>query len=334
MKEILDRREYTNSRINDLISNLDKASKLLAGKACVYATGSFGRLEASKNSDLDLFIVGLADSTASDGGHIRASRLSRLDEICIKAELIEATRALSFPDFDGDGKYLAHYSVDDLTKKLGKPDDDAANTLTGRLLLFLESRPLLGNHIYDSIIKDVVATYWRDYADHSSNFTPAYLANDILRLWRTFCVNYEARTVRNPENNKIKGKIKNYKLKHSRMLTCYSALAYLLAKYCINNTVSIEDAITMTSLTPTQRLEDIMEEKKLVSAKDDIARLLEIYNNFLIKTSQGDSVLEDIFSDQGKSKLLMDDSYKFGDSMHNAIKRIGGDSRLYRLMVV
>jgi hypothetical protein len=62
-------------------------------------------------------------------------------------------------------------------------------------------------------------TPWR-----CSSVVPAFLANDILRIWRTFCVNYEARTETEPAEKKAKRKLKNYKLEHSRLLTCYSAL--------------------------------------------------------------------------------------------------------------
>ena len=84
---------------------------------------------------------------------------------------------------------------------------------------------------------------------------PTFLTNDILRLWRTFCVNYEARTERVPELEKAKGKLKNYKLKHSRLLTCYSAILYLIAIHYQNVSVHPSDAREMTELTPTQRLE-------------------------------------------------------------------------------
>lgn len=118
---------------------------MVAGKACVYATGSFGRGDASSHSDLDLFIVGRMDNT----GNI--STLKRLDEVCVKADLVCATRALGIPDFDGDGKYLVHYSVRDLTKTLGHPEDDVTNTFTARLLLLLESHPLLEPEIFNHI---------------------------------------------------------------------------------------------------------------------------------------------------------------------------------------
>jgi hypothetical protein len=50
---------------------------------------------------------------------------------------------------------------------------------------------------------------------------------------------------------KAKRKLKNYKLKHSRLLTCYSALAYLLAVFATRQTVTPDDARKMVSSTPT-----------------------------------------------------------------------------------
>ncbi|MBF0392428.1 MAG: hypothetical protein HQL38_07080 [Alphaproteobacteria bacterium] len=313
---------------------LGRAGELLGNCACVYATGSFGRLEAGAKSDLDLFIVGKADPARVGSDGTKESQLKRLDEICIKAELIDATRKLKFPDFDGDGKYLAHYSVDELTKTLGKPEDDARNTLTGRLLLFLESRPLLGDVVYSDIIDEVIAAYWRDYSDHKLNFMPAYLTNDILRLWRTFCVNYEARTLREPEDKKLKGKIKNYKLKHSRMLTCYSALLYLLGVYSRHQTVSPSDASDMTKLTPTQRLEWIVDQAEFASAHEHIRVLFGQYELFLDRTGGGDEKLKEIFSDPQKGRECMEESYHFGDLMFEAMRAIGSDNRLFRLIVV
>ena len=58
MNEIIKRREFTVSRINNLRSKLQETERLVSERACVYATGSFGRREASAHSDLDLFIVG------------------------------------------------------------------------------------------------------------------------------------------------------------------------------------------------------------------------------------------------------------------------------------
>ena len=113
--------------------------------------------------------MGKGDGKARPDGK-QGSLLKRLDEIRLKADLIDATRQLDIPDFSGDGQYLAHYSVDELTKSLGRPEDDVENTFTARLLLLLESYPLVEKVVYDDVIQEVIAAYWRDYADHKSNF--------------------------------------------------------------------------------------------------------------------------------------------------------------------
>ena len=234
--ELTNRRSQTEERISALRGKLAGAEKIAAEKACVYATGSFGRREASIHSDLDLFIVSkMGNERGTDGKP--HSLLKRLDDIRIKADLIEVTQELKIPEFSGDGKYLVHYSVQQLTETLGKPEDDALNTFTARLLLLLESHPLLEASVYKDVIEEVVAPYWKDFADHKGDFVPAFLTNDILRLWRTFCVNYEANTSSEPTEENAKRKSKNYKLKHSRLLTCYSALLYLLAIFRRQNTV-------------------------------------------------------------------------------------------------
>lgn len=148
MGALSDRRSATQDRMDKLRLSLESAEERAAGKACVYVTGSFGRNEASDHSDLDLFIVGMSKVDDNNSQNRPHRLLDRLDEICIKADLINTTRTLGIPKFSGDGEYLVHYTVHELTKTLGKPDDDAANTFTARLLLLLESRPLLGTPVY------------------------------------------------------------------------------------------------------------------------------------------------------------------------------------------
>lgn len=333
MGELIDRRQLSDRRIKELRELLVDAERLAGSKACVYATGSLGRLETSTHSDLDLFIVGKSNGRKGADGK-EGSQLNRLDEICIKADLIDATRKLKLQEFSGEGRYLVHYSVDDLIKTLGKPEDDVLNTFTARLLLLLESCPLLGLEVYDDILKDVIAPYWRDYEDHKGHFIPAYLANDILRLWRTFCVNYEAGTERVPEEKKARGKLKNYKLKHSRMLTCYSALLYLLATYGRHQTVSPADAVEMIHQTPTGRLEWLIKQQDLEAARPTLVALLGQYERFLETTNRPEADLLRQFEDKNKSREFMEASYKFGDLMFEALSHLGANNRFHRLLVV
>lgn len=320
------RRHDTKVRTDTLIAQLKDAEALCVGKACVYATGSFARGEAHKWSDLDLFIVGQGSPSKRD--------LRRLDEICIKADLIEATQKQGIPEFSGDGRYLDHYTVHELTSTLGKPEDDVTNTFTARLLLLLESKPLLERAVYQKITEDVIGAYWADYIDHKNDFTPAFLANDILRLWRTFCVNYEARTLKVPDLEKAKRKLKNYKLKYSRLLTCYSALLYLLTLHTRKGTVSPEDAAQMIQLSPTERLEWLLGENSVSTAHAGVKALISSYEQFLVNTAEPENLLIDRFLDRKTSKEFFASAADFGDKMFEVIETIGQRQKLHRLLVV
>ncbi|MDR4485497.1 MAG: nucleotidyltransferase domain-containing protein [Nitrospirales bacterium] len=322
------RRETANSRLDQLKKGLTRAKKLAEGKACVYLIGSYGRGEASEDSDLDLFIVG--DGTKEEPA------LTNLNEIIMKADLIEATRNLDFPEFSGDGEYLKHYTVDDLVETLGTRDDDKANTFTARLLLLLESRPLLEDKIYSNVISKVIEAYWEDYEDHGSEFVPAFLVNDILRLWRTFCVNYEAGTkyeIETPEQ-KAKRKLKNYKLKHSRLLTCYSGLLYLMAIMAEQGTVSPDNAKHMVSLSPTERLEWLKGRAKFVNQSSRVDKILSLYENFLKKTDAPKKQLNERFTDRSESGKAFQEAKEFGNQVYDLLCLIGQDNKVFRFLVV
>lgn len=331
MGDLLERRRReTGTRLELLRKELQDAAKLATGRACVYATGSFARGEANAHSDLDLFIVGR--------GSVKERQLRKLDEICLKADLIGVTRKLSIPDFSGDGEYLQHYTVDELVGSLGSAQDDATNTFTARLLLMLESLPLLGEDTYDFAIDEVLSAYWRDYSDHKESFMPAFLTNDILRIWRTLCVNYEARTKTEPAEKKAKRKLKNYKLKHSRLLTCYSALAYLLAVFKKEGTVSPADAKEMVRRSPTGRLQWLKSYAGSTSASGCADALLAKYEHFLNETAAAENELVTRFLDRHTSRRLFADAYEFGDQMFALLESIGRDgdeaNRFYRLLMV
>jgi len=327
MGAVLDaRRSDTDVRFARLQQELRKAAQLAKNKACVYATGSFGRGEASKYSDLDLFIIGR--------GNKDRRKLSNLDEIRIKAYLIEAADKVGLPKFSRDGKYLAHCTERELIETLGRPDDDANNTFTARLLLLLESRPLLGEDIYDEVIGTVIGSYWKDYEGREDEFIPAFLANDILRPWRTFCVNYEAGTSAEPPTKKAKRKLKNYKLKHSRLVTCYSGLLYLLASYAAKGTVHQGDALAMTRLSPTARLEWLLEQRNLSSAHETVRELIRHYERFLADMDFPEEELVGKLVDRQRSRELLGSANKLGDLTFQALEKIGNKSPFLRILVV
>lgn len=323
MSLIQQRRESTKERLAKLVDTLDESTKTLENKGCVYLTGSAARGELNLRSDLDLFILG--------SGSSERRRLTRLDEIIIKADLIKTTRAQGFPPFSGDGKYLTVHFVSALRESLGQSNDDSSNTFTARLLLLLESRALLGSDVYQEAIDDVLWSYWRDYEDHKSDFMPTFLVNDILRLWKTFCVNYEANTRDAPSRERAERKLKNYKLKHSRVLTCYSAIIYLAQVYKERETVSPQEAKEMVAMSPSERLEWLR--PKIPGNENKVNDLLARYEDFLQKTDSDKESLIDTFNNKETAKALLMKAREFGDKLFDLVRLVSGDN-FFRYLVV
>jgi predicted nucleotidyltransferase len=314
------RKDFTEKRTADLQQGLRTSAYATSRQNdyCVYVTGSFGRQEACEHSDVDLFIIG--------GENFR-----RLNEICLKADIISTARKLKFPEFSGDGEYLKRYDVSELIKNIGDSEDDKSNTLTARLLLLLESRYLDGSReLYDHAIEDVVTTYWGDFDNNSDDFRPSYLANNILLFWRTLCLNYEARTKRSPDDQRAKRKLKNYKLRHSRLMTCYSALAYLLFIYAAKGTVTPQDCIRMSKMSPLERLQNIK-----CREESSPSRIVEAYEDFLLLTDQSEEdLVNKIMRKDAEVETAFSKQDLLGSAMFEFLQKIETTPNLLRYFLV
>ena len=295
------------------------AEALIGDAACVYATGSVGRGEASEHSDLDVFVVSTGE-------------LKRLDGIRLLAKLIDATGAVKFPPFSGDGEYLQIHKVSELIRLLGTREDDYTNVFTARLLLLLESRPILGTSVYESALRQVIDSYWRDFEDHQRDFRPTFLVNDISRFWKGLCVSYEAAGPPASDEEKAKRRLNNYKLKHSRLLTCYSALLYLASLLRHAESVSREDAFTMATLTPLDRLRVIREANP--DRRADVDTLLAAYAAFLETTDAAKKNLLDRFGDDAYHETKRKEAHRFGDLVFELLSKLASESPLFRYLVV
>lgn len=325
--KLVQSRKRTDTNLSNLKEGLEvaEAPEIVSDRACVYATGSLGRGEMSERSDLDLFILRNGTGQAA---------LTNLDEIRLQAKLIEVARSLNYVDFSGDGKYLkAHDVKKDLIGKLGTSEDDYVNVFTARMLLLLESRPILGVDVYKRTLDEVVSEYWRDFPQNSNNFLPIFLVNDILRFWKTLCLNYEGKTASQKDSDAGKRRLQNYKLKHSRLLTCYSGIIYLQAiLYRDNNTVSPEAVMQMVSESPTKRLESVATIKP--ETEESVQTILDSYSKFLTTCDSDKSELEQRFTDSEFKMARLEEAKQFGDGVFKLLHLMGAETPLFRYLVV
>lgn len=158
--------------------------------------------------------------------------------------------------------------------------------------------------------------------------------NDILRLWRTFCVNYEARTQADPPVRKAKRRLKHHKLAHSRLLTCFSMIAGLLAHYVRAGTVSLDDALALCLRSPTERIEDIAADTGDATVAAKAVAVLGLYEQFLSDTDKPERTLLDEFAVSADHEQFTRKAWTFGDGVHELLRSIGRESGLYRLLIV
>jgi Putative nucleotidyltransferase DUF294 len=319
--------DYSRRRLSVLQAGLAPAHDLLGDhRLCVYATGSYGRLEAWSGSDIDLFFLyDDADET---------TRLPWMVFVRLAALVIDETAKMGFPPFSGDGKYLEVQYVREMEEVLGSPRDDSLNTFTGRMLLLLESQPVYREDIYLALLERIIGFYYRDYEDHSEEFLPTFLVNDLLRFWRTLTLNYEhdrrrlsALTDEELQRKKAKSALKNYKLKVSRQATCFSMIVNLSVE---QPPVRPETVIDLCRMTPSQRFDRL---RCHDGASAIIDELTSEYKKFLDAIQRPEAELVARFIDPNERREALERAKTYGDTIYRLLARVVPEERKRSLVI-
>jgi hypothetical protein len=276
-------------------------------------------------SDIDLFFL-----------HEGQEAMSYLTFIQVAARLIEVTTTMDFPPFSGDGRYLEALDVDRMERVLGSREDDSTNTFTARMLLLLESQPVSEESRYGRLIEEIVGFYYRDYDGHEHDFVPTFLLNDILRSWRTLTLNYEhdrqqvRRCPVGPEQDlaKAKSSLKNFKLKVSRLATCYSMVVHLA---CADAPVTQEQVVQLCRMTPQERFAALR--GRTADADAVLEDLVARYERFLDLVQKPRQELLAIFSDDASRRAHLEEAAGYGDAIYSLLSCLTPPDRMRALVV-
>jgi hypothetical protein len=248
--------------------------------------------------------------------------ISRLEEIEVFADLIRLNEELGLQSFSGDGRYLKIHELDDIIDGTGSSDDDSENLFTTRLLLLLESKPTAGIAVYDHAVREVLRMYFRDGVRGRKDFRPLFLLNDILRYWRTLCLNYERDRF---EPGKPWWK-RNLNLKFPRKLTVFSTVLAIIA----TRMSSADEFLVIAAKTPMERIAFALDQIGDLSLATQFASILDDYEDFLAAKSHNEldgptTAPIAVFSEKAA---------QLDDFLHNVFASASLDRRLVRYVLI
>ncbi|MEM7472686.1 MAG: nucleotidyltransferase domain-containing protein [Pseudomonadota bacterium] len=319
-----EKRLNSQTKLNQLKSQLAKENEVTSfPDLAIFVAGSYARSEASIHSDIDLFFVLNGELKNVDEPNIRSLRMF--------SSVVKVADNMGFPKFSNDGQYLKVLEKPRILSELGGPNDDHLNFFTARMLMILESHCVHGDDNFESVLQDILGAYFRDYPDHPKEFIPTFLVNDIIRFWKTLCLNYEHKR-NQPEDERarvIKQKIKNLKLKFSRMLTCYASICYIVS---LENPIGTTDLLEMSKIPPMERLKKVVDDHPEVIK--NFKEIEQEYSWFLSLTNVSEEQLQIDFSSRELRESAFMRASSFGENLYEVTKEVAEKHNYLRFLLI
>lgn len=267
----------------------DALQEFLSGDLDIITFGSLARLEWTSGSDVDwtLLVDGLA---APEHKTVARTIRERIQEIKFRDS------PLPKPGAEGIFGNLAFSH--DIIHHIGGQADSNRNT-TQRVLLLLEAIPIRAESAnervvgpYERVVRGILYRYLHDDTNFRSQGTdesriPRFLLNDLVRYWRTMCVDF---AYKEWEQAGSKWALRNVKLRMSRKLLFVSSLLTVFSCFENPSLASIptgdyigkmqEHLAKFVFATPLNILTWTLEK---LSLEAECCRLLDIYDGFVAK---------------------------------------------------
>lgn len=201
----------------------------------VLVCGSYARKEAADTSDVDYFLV-----YEKEDGHQES----------LVQDINSAVSELDLKLPSQGGAFAREHTRQSIIQNIGGAEDTNRN-ITYRMLMLLEGDWLFNQEGFRCLRREILEKYVRD--DIQDHHVALFLLNDIIRYWRTVCVDYEYKTTAEDKP----WAIRNIKLVFSRKLLYASGLFSVALTADIAREKKLECLEDLFNLPPLERVVEI-----------------------------------------------------------------------------
>jgi hypothetical protein len=263
--------------------------------------GSIARRECTSGSDVDLFFLIDGKLKIADAKKAQDSYRKKL-----------VSEGLKMPSHGG--VFENPIKIANLLKTIGG-DQDTNEFITRRMLFLLEGEWTFNQDLFEKTRTKLIERYVP--GDLAPQKLCLFLLNDVIRYWRTICVDFEYKTASSDKSRAIR----LVKLRFSRMLLYLGGLA------AVSQTGGLEVGAKREKLEELFALPTITRLRSVFGKEMD--RPLMRYANFLRRLD--DSEIRDQLDQQGDTGLqtrayqeLSEEARAFRDELRSMMHKVLG----------